>query len=95
MKSFLIFLILIIVVFTFLVVTNPTKEEFISWGIQKMQAESETNFEKILEGIVGEQVLEAKTTRKSYLIFSIYSVASGEESIKYIGIIKNFFQLGS
>lgn len=95
MKNFLIFLILIIVVSTLLVVTNPTKEEFVNWGVQKMQAESDTNFEKILEGIVGEQVLDLRTTRKSYLIFSIYSVAGGEDRIKYIGIIKQFFQLSN
>lgn len=95
MKNFFIFLILIIVVATFLVVTNPTKEEFISWGIQEIQEESETNLEKILEGTVGEQILESRTTRKSYIIFSIYSVESGEENIKYMGIIKKFFQLNN
>lgn len=93
MRNFMIFLILVLIAATFLAITNPNKEDFISWGVEKMQAESESDIEKILEGVVGEQVLRAKTARKNYVIFSIYTVDSGEEDIKYIGVIEQFFQL--
>ena len=93
MKNFLIFLILILVAATFLAITNPTKDEFISWGVQEMQAESETDLEKIIEGVVGEQVLKVKSTRENYVIFSIFTVDSGEEDIRYIGILEQFFQI--
>ncbi len=93
MKNFMIFLILVLVAATFLAITNPNKDEFISWGVQEMQADSETDFEKILEGVVGEQVLKVKTTRKNYVIFSIYTVDNDGDNVKYIGIIEQFFQL--
>lgn len=95
MKNLMIFLILIIVAATFLTITNPNQEEFINWGVQQLQADSETDFEKILEGVIGEQVLRVKTTRTNYVIFSIYSVENAGESVKYLGIIDQFFQLGN
>jgi len=95
MKNLMIFLILIIVAATFLTITNPSQEEFISWGVEQLQADSETEFGRILEGVIGEQVLRVKTTRTNYVIFSIYSVENAGESVKYLGIIGQFFKLGS
>lgn len=91
----MIFLILLVVLATFLTITNPTKDDFLEWGVQKMQAESETDFEKILEGVVGEQVLNVNTTRKNYVILSIYTVDSGDDIIKYLGIIDQFFPISN
>jgi len=53
MKNFMIFLILILVAATFLAITNPTKDEFISWGVEEIQSQSETELEKIIEVVVG------------------------------------------
>ncbi|MGM0444952.1 MAG: hypothetical protein ACQEQH_00965 [Bacillota bacterium] len=94
MKNLMVFLILIIVLATFLAITNPNQEEFISWGVEQLQADSETELEKILEGTIGEQVLRAKTSRTNYVIFSIFSVENAGESAKYLGIVNQFFKLG-
>lgn len=94
MKNLMVFLILIIVLATFLAITNPNQEEFISWGVEQLQADSENELEKILEGTLGEQVLRTKTSRTNYVIFSIFSVENAGESAKYLGIVNQFFRLG-
>ncbi|MCF8008769.1 MAG: DUF4359 domain-containing protein [Halanaerobiales bacterium] len=95
MKNFMIFLILIFIVATFLAITNPTKDDFISWGVEQIRAESETDFEKILGGVVGEQVLKINTTRINYVVFSIYKVDNDDDNARYIGIIDKFLQLNN
>lgn len=95
MKNFMIFLILIIVAATFLAITNPTNDDFVNWGVQKMQSEAESDFERILEGTVGEQLLKVRTSRTNYIIFSIFKVESNDENIKYLGIVNMFFQISN
>ncbi|MDZ7672155.1 MAG: DUF4359 domain-containing protein [Halanaerobiales bacterium] len=95
MKNFMVFLILIIVLATFLAITNPNQEDFISWGVEQLQEDSETDLGKILEGVIGEQVLRVKTSRTNYVIFSIFSVENSGESAKYLGIVNQFFRLGN
>jgi hypothetical protein len=91
----MIFLILILVAATFLAITNPTKDEFISWGVEEMQSQSETELEKIIEGVVGREVLELKTSRTNYVVYSIYTVDNGQDKMRYLGIISQFFRLGN
>lgn len=95
MKNFMIVLILILVAATFLAITNPSSDDFVNWGVQKMQSETETDFEKILEGTVGEQLLKLRTTRTNYVIFSVFNVESSDENIKYLGIVNQFFQISN
>lgn len=95
MKNFMIFLILILVAATFLAITNPTNDDFVNWGVQKMQSEAETDFERILEGTVGEQVLKLRTSRTNYVVFSIFNVENNDETIKYLGIVNQFFQISN
>jgi len=89
----MIFLILILVAATFLSITNPDKNDFLDWGVEQLQSDSQSDLEKIWEDVVGEQVLKAKTVRQNYVIFSIYEVDSGESVVKYLGIVDHFFKL--
>ena len=95
MKNFMIFLILILVAATFLAITNPTRDEFISWGVEEIQSQSETELEKIIEGVVGREVLELKTSRTNYVVYSIYTVDNGQDNMRYLGIISQFFRLSN
>jgi hypothetical protein len=95
MKNFMILLILILVAATFLAITNPTSEDFVNWGVQKMQSEAETDFERLLEGTVGEELLKLRTSRTNYVIFSVFNVESADENIKYLGIVNIFFKISS
>ena len=95
MKNFMIFLILILVAATFLAITNPTKDEFISWGVEEIQSQSATELEKIIEGVVGREVLELKTTRTNYVVYSIYTVDNGQDNMRYLGIINQFIRLSN
>ncbi|MCF8001242.1 MAG: DUF4359 domain-containing protein [Halanaerobiales bacterium] len=95
MKNFMIFLILVLVAASFLAITNPTNEDFVNWGVQKMQSDAETDFERILEGTVGEQLLKLRTSRSNYVIFSVFNVESADETIKYLGIVNLFFQISN
>jgi hypothetical protein len=80
---------------TFLAITNPTSEDFVNWGVQKMQSEAETDFERLLEGTVGEELLKLRTSRTNYVIFSVFNVESADENIKYLGIVNIFFKISS
>lgn len=91
----MIFLILILVAATFLSITNPNKDDFLDWGIEQLQSDSQTDLEKIWEDVVGEQVLKAKTVRQNYVIFSIYEVDSKESVVRYLGIVDHFIKLGN
>ncbi len=95
MKNFMIFLILILVAATFLAITNPASEDFVNWGVQKMQSEAETDFERLLEGTVGEELLKLRTSRTNYVIFSLFNVESADQNVKYLGIMNLFFQLSN
>jgi len=91
----MIFLILILVAATFLSITNPNKDDFLDWGVEQLQSDSQTDLEKIWEDVVGEQVLKAKTVRQNYVVFSIYEVDSKESVVRYLGIVDHFFKLSN
>jgi len=60
-----------------LVVTNPSKEDFITWVREEVTKEMKDN-NKILVGfgfdIFGDKVINSATNSSNYVLFSIYDV---------------------
>lgn len=87
-------LITCIFLFLFLLLTvlsNPPEREFISW----LKEHDNPPFDLEME-VFATSTLEAETTTKNYLLFSIYNtnLPNGENE-KTLGIFNNFFELSN
>ncbi|MFW6000993.1 MAG: hypothetical protein ACOCQE_01370 [Halanaerobium sp.] len=93
MRNILIVIIIIMAVLLAGALTNPSREEFINWGIEEIRSESESDFERIFGGAFAGPILEMQTEAKDYVFFSIFTVKKSDNELKYIGIFNNFISL--
>lgn len=81
-----------------LAVTNPSPEQHSNYLRQEMseQAKEESEMTQalvVLFGGVAEEVLANATTRKNYLLFSVYSTGMASDELVVLGVLGNFFVL--
>ncbi len=93
MRNILIVIVIIMAILIAGAVTNPSREEFISWGIEEIRAEAESDIERIFGGAFAGPVLELQTNGEDYVFFSIFTVEKSDSEIKYLGIFNNFYSL--
>ena len=93
MKKALIILIILLVVLLTAAVTNPSREEFINWGVAEIRSEAESGLERIFGGAVAAPMLELQTDVKDYVFLSIFTLEKSDSEFKYLGIFNNFFTL--
>jgi len=74
-------------------VTNPTREEFINWGIAEIRGQADSDIERIFGGAVAAPMLEVQTTMKDYVFFTVFTVQKAEEEFNYLGIYGTFFNI--
>lgn len=89
-------LITIIVVLTILVgatVTNPSREDFINWGIAEIRGQAESDIERVFGGAVAGPMLEVQTEMKDYVFFTVFSLKKSDKEFKYLGVFNTFFDL--
>lgn len=89
-------LITIVVVLAILVsatTINPTREEFINWGIAEIRGQAESDIERILGGAAAAPMLEVQTEVKDYVFFSVFSLQKADKKFKYLGVFNSFFNL--
>ncbi|MGP3778389.1 MAG: hypothetical protein A8274_561 [Halanaerobium sp. 4-GBenrich] len=94
MKNVLISLVIILVLLVGAAVTNPSREEFINWGVAEIRAEAESDLERIFGGAVAAPMLELQTEVDDYVFFSIFTLQKSESEVKYLGVFNNIFSLG-
>ena len=94
MKNVLISLVIILVLLVGAAVTNPSREEFINWGVAEIRSQAESDLERIFGGAVAAPMLELQTEVDDYVFFSIFTLQKSESEAKYFGIFNNFFSLG-
>jgi hypothetical protein len=94
MKNLLISLVIILVLLVGAAVTNPSREEFINWGVAEIRAEAESDLERIFGGAVAAPMLELQTEVDDYVFFSIFTLQKSESEVKYLGVFNNIFSLG-
>lgn len=93
MKNLLIVSVIILAVLIAGAVTNPSREEFISWGIEEIRAEAESDIERIFGSAFAGPILEMQTEAKDYVFFSIFTVNKSDREIRYLGLFNNFYSL--
>jgi len=92
-KKILISLVIILVLLVGAAVTNPSREEFINWGVAEIRAEAESDIERIFGGAIAAPMLELQTDVDDYVFFSIFTLEKSDSEVKYLGVFNNFFTL--
>ncbi len=93
MKKILIITVIVMAVLLTAAVSNPSKEEFINWGVKEIQSEAESEIERIFGGAFAEPMLEMQTDVENNIFYSIFILKKSDRQIKYLGIFNNFYQL--
>jgi hypothetical protein len=92
-KKILITVIIILVILISAAITNPSREEFINWGVAEIRSEAETDIERIFGGAVAAPMLELQTKADDFVFFTIFVLEKSDGEVKYLGIFNNFFTL--
>ena len=93
MKKILVISVIVLVVLLTAAVTNPSKEEFINWGVAEIRSQAESDIERIFGGAVAAPMLELQTNVQDYVFFSIFTLEKSDSEVKYLGVFKTFFTL--
>ncbi|PUU92547.1 hypothetical protein SAMN04515654_10323 [Halanaerobium congolense] len=93
MQKLLITVIIILIILISAAITNPTREEFINWGVAEIKSEAETDIERIFGGAVAAPMLELQTKADDFVFFTIFVLEKSDSEVKYLGIFNNFFAL--
>lgn len=93
MRNLIIIIVIIMAVLIVGAVTNPSREEFISWGIEEIRSEAESDIERIFGSAFAGPILEMQTEAEDYVFFSIFTVNKSNREIRYLGIFNNFYIL--
>jgi len=93
MQKFLIVLVVIFVILLSAAVTNPSREEFINWGVAEIRSQAENDIERIFGGAVAAPMLELQTELDDYVFFTIFTLEKSDSEVKYLGIFNSFFAL--
>ncbi|CCU77778.1 hypothetical protein HSACCH_00155 [Halanaerobium saccharolyticum subsp. saccharolyticum DSM 6643] len=93
MQKFLIVLVVIFVILLSAAVTNPSREEFINWGVVEIRSQAENDIERIFGGAVAAPMLELQTELDDYVFFTIFTLEKSDSEVKYLGIFNSFFAL--
>lgn len=73
-----------------LILTNPSKADFVDWSHEKMIAQSEGILERGFSQYFGRDYIASQTTSQDYVMFSIYTSQLGNYRVITIGILNNF-----
>ena len=93
MKKLLIILLVVLALLLTAAITNPSREEFINWGVAEIRSEAESDIERVFGGAVAAPMLELQTEVDDYVFFSIFTLNKADENVKYFGVFNNFFTL--
>lgn len=93
MKQGLIIFVIVLAVLLTAAVTNPSREDFINWGVAEIRSEAESDIERIFGGAVAAPMLELQTDVNDYVFFSIFTLEKSDSQVKYLGLFGNFFTL--
>lgn len=93
MQKFLIAVIVVLIILISAAITNPTREEFINWGVAEIRSEAETDIERIFGGAVAAPMLELQTEADDFVFFTIFVLEKSDGKVKYLGIFNSFFTL--
>ncbi|RAK07107.1 hypothetical protein C8C77_11837 [Halanaerobium saccharolyticum] len=93
MRKPIIITIVVLALLLLAAVTNPSRDEFINWGVAEIRSEAESDLERIFGGAVAAPMLELQTEVNDYVFFSIFTLEKSDSEVKYLGIFNSFFTL--
>jgi len=93
MQKFLIVLVVIFGILLSAAVTNPSREEFINWGVAEIRSQAENDIERIFGGAVAAPMLELQTELDDYVFFTVFTLEKADSEVKYLGVFNNFFAI--
>lgn len=87
--------VLVCLVIIILAISNPSKSEYVSWLKSRLMEdlESDNPIVMTLTSIVGGPLIETSTSTRNYAVFSVFETKVGSESIRILGILRNFIPL--
>lgn len=74
-------------------ISNPPKEEYVSFAVEKMSDSTDNWLEVGAINLFGDTMLDLTTTSKDYLVFTVYTTTIDEEEFKVLGVFNNFIPL--
>jgi hypothetical protein len=84
-------IVLLIIVAT---ITNPSKNDFITWSKEKLKSESNNGLVNWGIEVLGDDLIASATTTNNLVLLSIFTVILSEtERVKVLGIFNNFIPL--
>lgn len=94
MKKTLIIVVILLTILLSAAVSNPSKEDFINWGVEQIKSEAENKVEEVFGGAIAAPMLEMQTNVDDNVFYSIFTLKKSDREINYLGIFNRFFQLG-
>src|SRR5690554_1973235 len=89
MRRLISIIIILLLLVVLLVMTNPDKENFIDWAVNKAVESSDSEVENFFGDVLGKPLLNATSSRKDYKLFSIFKIDTFNEERVYLGLLKN------
>lgn len=75
-------------------ITNPSKEEYITWSKEQLSTQADGGLEKGLLSLISGPLLRSSTVSKNLIFFSVYDTSiKSDENIKVLGVFKNFIPI--
>jgi hypothetical protein len=90
-KKFIIFIAMILIAFS-AILTNPKKEDYVTWLKETAVKQSTNSLEKGLVSFLGGPLLGTTQTH-NYVFFTIYDTNIDKDNIKVIGVFNNFIPI--
>jgi hypothetical protein len=86
-------LILFMLLLFILVITNPSKGDYINWLKEEAISRSDNSLEKGMIEVLGAAVIDASTETSNFVVFSIFETNLGNNTIIAIGVANNFIPI--
>lgn len=80
----------------FCLLTNPTKDAYISWAhtyYQTKQTMPKKGLTEVFLQVVGPTLIENATTSTNYILFTLFETKYNNECLQTIGILDHFIPL--
>lgn len=85
------FWIIIGFVFVLLAITNPSKDEFVTWVVNSAIEESDNEWVSAGINLLGNPVINGITAQQDLIFVSIFKMELGSETTSVLGFGKRFF----
>jgi hypothetical protein len=76
------------------ILTNPTKDKFVSWTKDQIKSQSNNSLVSLGIEVFGGSILNSVTSEQNYLFFTIFDTQISEsKEVKVLGLFNHFITL--